>query len=320
MPVLNQSDCRNRLLRQMSVGDFGRLAPDLQPVELPKGLHLVAPARNGYIYFPESGVISIMTTSPLGRKVETGLFGRDGFGPVCILLGSDPAPGELVTQLAGQSYRLPRAALIKATDDSASLRNLLLHYVQLLWAQAARTALSSAVHNVEERLARWILMVHDRVETDEIAITHDAIALALSVRRPSVTTALHVLEGCHLIRSERGLITIRNRTALEHLAQDSYVALEAANARPIGPIVTVSAEARSGPAHQITPDTPDGPLSDRERQAAHHERRLTQKGLRLASAEDALAAGREDERWKLKADVNKLRSAVLRLEATIYQG
>lgn len=91
-----------------------------------------------------------------------------------------------------------------------------------LGTQVSYTALTNAVHHVDERLGRWLLMCHDRLREDEFQITHDFMALMLAVRRPSVTTSLHVLEGNRFIRAERSRITIRNRRALEEFAQDAY--------------------------------------------------------------------------------------------------
>ena len=103
-----------------------------------------------------------------------------------------------------------------------------------LWTQSTYTALSNAMHHVEERLARWILMCHDRVDGDRIELTHDFIAVMLGVRRPSVTTALHLLEGNKLIYSERGIVTVRDRLELEVFAADAYGIPEREYARVIG--------------------------------------------------------------------------------------
>jgi CRP-like cAMP-binding protein len=131
---------------------------------------------------------------------------------------------------------MPAAPLIEAVDKSATLRTLLLRYAQTLAIQTAYTALSNAVHQIDERLARWLLMCHDRVDGNDLALTHDFLSIMLAVRRPSVTTALHVLEGNGFIRSERGCIVVRNRAALEEFASDSYGAPEREYKRLIGPM------------------------------------------------------------------------------------
>ncbi|GJE04672.1 hypothetical protein GMJLKIPL_6637 [Methylobacterium isbiliense] len=131
---------------------------------------------------------------------------------------------------------IARSALVGAMEESASLHNLLLRFAQVQGLQSNYTALSNAVHQINERLARWLLMCHDRSPSNEMALTHDYLALMLAVRRPSVTTTLHVLEGNGFIRTERGLITIRDRRGLEEFAQDAYGRPEAEYRRLIGPL------------------------------------------------------------------------------------
>jgi CRP-like cAMP-binding protein len=126
--------------------------------------------------------------------------------------------------------------LLEAIHTSAPLRKLLMKYMQTLSTQTSYTALSNAVHHVDERLARWLLMCHDRVDGDEFALTHEFLSLMLAVRRPSVTTALHVLEGNGFIRSVRGYITILDRAALETFAADAYGRPEEEYRRLIGAI------------------------------------------------------------------------------------
>lgn len=221
----------------MSADDFALLAPHLQPCQAGKGVVLFerdAPIET--VWFMESGIGSIVTTSPEGLKAENGLFGRDGFAPVAAVLGSDRSPHLGMVQLPDDCLNLPAARLIEATDSSASLRMLLLRYVQTLSIQTAYTALSNAVHPIDERLARWILMCHDRMDGDDLPLTHEFLSIMLAVRRPSVTTSLHVLEGNRFIRAERGCITVRDRAALEEFAGDSYGAPEREYERLIGPL------------------------------------------------------------------------------------
>ena len=174
-----------------------------------------------YVCFLESGVGSIV--GPIkGREAENGLFGREGFAPVAAVLTAK-APGfSAVMQMPGFGYRIPAAPFLSDLAKNEAARSILLRYVQAHLVQIAQTALSNAVHVIEERLARWILMIHDRIDDDEFAITHDFLSLMLAVRRPSVTTALHALEGEMLIRAERGCIIVRDRRGLEERAGDAY--------------------------------------------------------------------------------------------------
>ena len=195
-----------------------------------------ADAEIEWVYFPESGLGSIVAISPEGQEIEAGLYGHDGFGPVAVLLGADRSPHRSVIQLAGDGHRISPSALVAAANRSSTLRDLLLRFVQVLNTQTSFTALSNAVHQIDERLARWLLMSHDRHTSDEIPLTHEFLSLMLAVRRPSVTSSLHVLEGNGFIQAERGWITIRNRRALEEFAADAYGKPEAEYRRLIGPM------------------------------------------------------------------------------------
>lgn len=231
-----QSQIQNRLLRAMSPDDFALLAPHLRPCQGDKGMTLFEQDEPiDTVWFMESGVGSIVTISPEGLKAENGLFGREGFAPVSIIMGSDRSPHKGLVQVPGECLNMPASLLVEAADKSATLRLLLLRYAQTLATQTAYTALSNAVHQIDERLARWILMCDDRMDGD-LSLTHEFMAIMLAVRRPSVTTALHVLEGNGYIRSERGCIIVRNRPALEEFAGDSYGAPEREYERLIGPL------------------------------------------------------------------------------------
>lgn len=126
-----------------------------------------------------------------------------------------------------------------------------MHYIHAFGTQTSHTALSNAKHTIEERLARWLLMGHDRIDGDEIGLTHEFLALMLAVRRPSVTTALHILEGMRLVRNTRGCVVIRDRAGLEALAADAYGIPEAEYERIIGPL-------QRRPAHDEAGDLGDG--------------------------------------------------------------
>lgn len=237
MPQLEQSSVRNRLLRAMHPDDFALLAPHLTSHEAKKGAVLLEQGASiEHVWFMESGVGSIITISPEGLRAETGLFGRDGFTPVTAILGNDRNPNLVIVQVPDDNLRMPLGPLLAAIDRSPGLRILLLRYVQTLSIQTSCTALSNAVHPVDERLARWILMCHDRIDGNELVLTHDFMSIMLAVRRPSVTTSLHVLEGNGFIRSERSCIIIRNREAMEEFAGDSYGKPEREYERLIGPM------------------------------------------------------------------------------------
>lgn len=223
MAAPSQSSVRNRILAGLPADEFARIAPHIEHVDLPKGMLLV---RHGHevtsIYFIESGIGSVVATSVEGNRAEAGLLGREGYLPVWPVAGVLHGIHEVGMQLAGDGYRMDAGVFLRLLPETRNFETLLIRSMLGFSVQLAYTALSNAVHSVEERLARWLLMCHDRVDGNEIALTHEFIALMLAVRRPSVTTALHVLEGNGFVRSERGLITIRNRAAMEEFAYDVY--------------------------------------------------------------------------------------------------
>ena len=225
----------NKLLQGLPDDDRTLLSGLLEPVVLYKGTQLAwANQPITHVYFLESGVASIVAKSPEGHETEAGMFGREGFGPTAPALGVDRHPLDTFIQVPGEGYRLSAAALNDCLLASPALSRSLLAFSHVMAVQAMYTGLSNAVHQVDERLGRWLLMCHDRVDGDELALTHEYLSLMLSVRRPSVTTALHILEGNRFIRAQRGQITIRDRAKLEEFAVDTYGAPEAEYRRLLG--------------------------------------------------------------------------------------
>ena len=235
--TLLQTQMRNNILARLSPSDFGLLADRLEPMDGTHAIVLIKPdAPISHLFFLESGVASIVAISPEGQIAEGGIIGREGFITPSVLLGADRIPHKIEMQIAGRGYRIAKDVLLDAAHVSATLRASLLLFAQTLIVQTAYTLLANAVHLVDERLARWLLMCHDRSESDDIALTHHFMSVMLSVRRPSVTNALHVLEGNGFIHSERGYVTIRNRPALEDFAGDAYGKPEAEYRRLMGPL------------------------------------------------------------------------------------
>lgn len=223
MTVLKKSLMGNKLLAALTSADFEAIAPHLEPVELPKSTVLAKPDEQvEHVHFLTKGIGSVIAVTSEGRRVEAGLFGTEGYVPAHAAAGSWLSPHEVVIQVDADGYRMTFGAFQKAMTDSGNFRSLVHRSVAAFTVQISYTAASNALHSVEERLARWLLMCDDRIQGGEIRLTHEYIALMLAVRRPSVTTALHVLEGSRFIRSERGLITIRDRKAMEDFAGEAY--------------------------------------------------------------------------------------------------
>lgn len=228
-------EVRNKFLLALPDHERDEIVRHLEPIALPREFVLAdAGQKIDYVYFFDTGICSVVVKSPEGQQVEAGIFGREGFGPMAIAAGVTTNSLDTYVQVAGEGHRLKADIFVDLLARSDELKRLSLISTYLHGLQVTYTALSNAVHQVDERLARWLLMCHDRTEGDEIALTHEFIALMLAVRRPSVTTALHTLEGARFILAERGHITIRDRKGLEDFAADAYGAPEAEYARLFG--------------------------------------------------------------------------------------
>lgn len=222
MAQLNQSSVRNRLLAALSPDDFALIQPCLESVRLELRAILFRTGEPiSHVTFPESGMASLVADIEEGR-FEVGMAGWEGLVGVPLLLGVDHTPHTAIVQGAGEGHRISAENMCTALEQSGTLRSILLRYVHTFIVQVSQTAYANAGYGVEAQLARWLLMTHDRVETDELIMTHEFMAIMLGTRRPGVTLALQNLEGSQLIRATRGRILIRNRVGLEELAGDAY--------------------------------------------------------------------------------------------------
>ena len=220
-----QHQARNRLLAALSPDDYAHLEPMLERVPLQFHATLVAankPIR--YVHFPESGIVSSIADLE-NERVEVGVIGREGFVGVPVVLGTDRTPNTNIVQAPGEALRITPQALRAAIADRPSIFRPLGLYTQALFVQVTQTAYVNAIFDIEARLARWLLMMQDRVG-DEMPVTHDFLAAMLGVRRPGVTIATHVLEGTGAIRAKRARIEVRDREKLMELAGDSYSSAE----------------------------------------------------------------------------------------------
>jgi CRP-like cAMP-binding protein len=185
------------------------------------------------VYFPLSGIVSVVAKSG-AEQIEAGVIGREGMTGAAVVMGNHRSPNEVYVQVAGSGLRIEADKLRAALDASESLRLLAQKFVQVFIAQVTQTALANGRAKLDERLARWLLMAHDRHDDDHLLLTHEFVALMLGVRRPGVTDALHELEGRGLLRATRGVIRILNRKGLEELAGSAYGVPEAEYKRLIG--------------------------------------------------------------------------------------
>lgn len=222
----------------MLPADFELLRPHLRRAPLLRLQTLVRPdVPIETVYFPEGGIVSIVASGPDKRRTEVGLFGWEGMSGVSVLLAADRTPHETFVQVDGTTaLHISVVALLDAMASSVSLQALLHRYAHVHAVQVAAAVVTLAGYNIEQRLARWLLMCHDRIPGDDIALTHEFLSMMLGTRRAGVTEAMHVLEGDHLVHSSRGHVLVCDRQHLIDLAGTSYGQPEAEYRRLIGPL------------------------------------------------------------------------------------
>jgi CRP-like cAMP-binding protein len=227
----------NLLLGALSPDDLALLKPFLTRQKMDRELVLVhADQPIKHVWFPEGGVGSVVAHKIDSGPTEVGIFGREGFAGTPLLLGADTSPHRIFIQVNGATgLRMDASHFVAAIGQSAALRTTLLRYVQTFIIQTADSAISNAHQRIEARLARWLLMCHDRSDSDEIALTHEFMAMMIAAERSGVTVSLHVLEGAGMIRSTRGRVLILDRQKLEELAGEGYGRPEAEYRKLIGP-------------------------------------------------------------------------------------
>lgn len=219
----SSSAVRNGLLAALPPENLAQLLSKLHAVPLPlKKTLLVPQGRIEAVYFIESGWASVVAQLNDGTQAEVGLIGREGIVGLSLLGGIDTAFAETYMQASGTGLRMEAAAFQREVDENSALRRLLLRYNEAMHAQTAQTAACNGRHDLEPRLAKWLLMAHDRSDGDELLITQEFLSLMLCVYRPSVTVIAGILQRAGMIRYSKGSITILDRDALEATACDCY--------------------------------------------------------------------------------------------------
>lgn len=217
----------NRLLAALPDAEYQRLVPDLEFLELPLRQVLQEPGEPiTHVYFPHHAITSLVYILEDATTSEVGLVGNEGMVGLPVILGSNTTTTSAIVQVADGGMRM-RAERLKAEfDRGGPLQSLLLRYTQALFSQVTQTAVCNGHHTVEERLARWLLMVSDRMASDTFVLTQEFISEMLGVRRSGVTVAAGTLSQAGMIRYSRGQITIRNREDLEATACECYAVLK----------------------------------------------------------------------------------------------
>jgi CRP-like cAMP-binding protein len=207
-----------------------RLEPHVEPVDLALRQSLYTPNEPiTHVYFPCTAVCSLVLTLDDGTSVEIATVGREGLVGLPVFLGAGSIPGEAFCQVPGRALRLPADVLCEEASTRGPLHDLLQRYTQAHINQIAQSAACGRTHSVDERCARWLLITHDQVGSDEFPLTQQFLALMLGVRRAGVNEAASILQRAGYIRYGRGIITVTDRAGLEsatctcyHVVRDEF--------------------------------------------------------------------------------------------------
>lgn len=214
---------RNAFLATLTPSDFERLRPYLSSFELQR--HAIIHEANKVVdtvYFIESGGVSRVARTKADAPIEVAMVGRFGFVGLSVVVGTMVAPHRTIVRLPGRALRISAVDLRAAMSDHPTIRNHLLNYVYLLFNQQAQLTLCNAKHELDQRLARWLLLAHDRVVGNPIPVTHDLLATILGVWRPGVSEALSLFERTGILERARGTVRILDRQALARRACECH--------------------------------------------------------------------------------------------------
>ncbi len=227
-PPSKSSISSNRLLSALADDDQRLVEPHLTAVPLAERQVLeTAGEPVESVYFPEAGIVSVVANGKGNREIEVGIIGREGMTGVSAVLGADYPTNVTYVQVAGHGQRISAAKLTNLMDRSPSLRRLLLRAVNVFISHISRTAFANGREKMEARLARWLLMAQDRLDGNEVPLTHEFLSIMLGTARPGVTVVLEALERKSLITLKRKRIVIENRRGLEKVSNGSYGVAEA---------------------------------------------------------------------------------------------
>jgi CRP-like cAMP-binding protein len=225
----------NRLLGFLSSQNRNSLGPHMKRVSLVVREELERPNESiRSVYFPEDGIASVVGSSDTMGQLETGIIGKEGMTGIMVVLGNDRSPLTTFVQVAGSAMSIGADDLRREMRASDSMRDLFLSYVQVFLIQTSQTAVANAAGLLPQRLARWLLMCEDRLTSKHIPITHEFLSIMLGVQRSGVTIALGELESHGMVRGQRGLVSILDRSSLIKLSNGSYGVPEAQYERLFG--------------------------------------------------------------------------------------
>jgi CRP-like cAMP-binding protein len=214
---------KNRILASLPKAEILRLAPNLSAMDLPRGKMLLNPDEEStYAYFLESGLASVVIELANGNTVETSVIGSEGIVGIPGVLGAKSMPARVFMQIPGAGYRIKATRLQEEFEKPGTLHKVVNRYVQAHLVAISQTAACNRLHDIAERLARWLLICHDRMESDAFSITHEFLGHMLGTPRSTVTLAAGILHKAGLVDYSRGQVRIRNRSGLEGAACECY--------------------------------------------------------------------------------------------------
>jgi CRP-like cAMP-binding protein len=223
MSQIEQSTPKNRLLSAMSQEDSDRFFSHLVPVPLSmRQIVYQVGTPLEHVYFIEQGIASIVTMMTDGETIESGMIGLEGIVGVPAFFGDTVSGQHVVVQAPGSALRMGTAQCMAAFEQSAAVRRVILRFAGMLLNVATQTAACNRLHSVKQRTVRWLLMMHDRLRTDEMPLTQEFLSTMLAVRRTGITEAAGELQRAGLIRYGRGLVTILDRDGLATAASECY--------------------------------------------------------------------------------------------------
>jgi CRP-like cAMP-binding protein len=214
---------KNRILASLPPREISRLAPHLSPLSLPIRKSLLDPDEEiTYVYFLESGMASVVVEMANGTTVETGITGNDGVVGFSCVLGIKSTLTRTFIQIAGAGYKIKAERLKEEFEKSGTLRKEINLYIQAYMVLTSQTAACNRLHDIAERLARWLLMCRDRMESDTFSITHEFLGHMLGTPRSTVSLAAGILHKAGLVDYSRGQVHIRDRKGLEKASCECY--------------------------------------------------------------------------------------------------
>ena len=214
---------RNRLLLALPSTNLKRLMPDLEQIPCQRGQVLMdADSELDHVFFPDTGVVSVVAVYADGRVIEMATIGREGCTGVKAVFGAKRSSARLLVQIPGSAAKMSRAAFTRAMESMPAFRSLMYNYVHAFLEQVMVSAACNGAHSLKERLARWLLMMRDRGDDDALRITQDLLAEMLGVQRPTVSNAARELERAGLIARGRRQLTIVDRPGLTKASCECY--------------------------------------------------------------------------------------------------